>query len=307
MKTGIFWDERCTKHEVSRGHPESPHRLWAINETIKKHPSLINSKPRMATTEEILSIHTQAMIEKAEQSRGQPLSYLGHEMAANEFTAEAAFLSAGSTIDLVDAIEAGELDNGFSFPRPPGHHAEHDRPMGFCLFNNIAIAAQHLITKRGLSRIAIVDYDVHHGNGTQGSFYDRKDVLFASIHRYPFYPGTGAKQEIGAGQGKGYTVNAPLPGYSDDHVYQKTFDDIIVKAVDDYKPEFILVSAGYDAHERDYMGGMSLTKAGFQHMNEQLLALANKHCSGKIVFVLEGGYDMKGLQEGVESVFETLV
>ncbi|MBU0507165.1 histone deacetylase [bacterium] len=178
--------------------------------------------------------------------------------------------------------------------------------MGFCLFNNIAIAAEHLIKKHGKKRIAIIDYDVHHGNGTQASFYDRDDILFCSIHRYPFFPGTGGSHEKGAGAGTDYTVNAPLPGYNNNDDYKKAFDDIIVKAVDDYKPEFILVSAGYDAHERDPLGGMSLTKKGFKYMNEQLFQLAKSHSSGKILFVLEGGYDMKGLQEGVESVFEVI-
>ena len=306
MNTGIFWDERCTKHEISRGHPESPHRLFAIKQVIDRHPSLIHSKPRLATKEEIAYIHTPNLIAKVVESQGKPITYFDINTSANEHSSEAAFLSAGSVIQLVNDVETKIVDNGFAFPRPPGHHAEYDRIMGFCLFNNIAIASEHLIKKQGKKRLAIIDYDVHHGNGTQASFYDRDDVLFTSIHRYPFFPGTGGKQETGAGRGKGFTVNAPLPAYSNDADYKKTFDEIIVKAVDAYKPEFILVSAGFDAHERDYMGGMSLTKAGFKHMNEQLMALAKKHCSGKIVFVLEGGYDMKGLQEGVESVFETL-
>ncbi|HLD45609.1 MAG TPA: histone deacetylase, partial [bacterium] len=191
MKTGIFWDERCTKHEMSRGHPESPQRLWAIKQVIDANPRLVHIEPRLASFEEVSSIHTEKLVRLVDESRGKSNTCFDPDTFSNKHTATAAFLSAGSTIALAEKVEKGEWDNGFSFARPPGHHAEHDCVMGFCFFNNIAIAAQQLIEKHHKKRIAIVDYDVHHGNGTQASFYDRDDVLFCSVHHYPFYPGTG--------------------------------------------------------------------------------------------------------------------
>ena len=307
MTTAIFWDKLCVKHEIEPGHFESPERLLVAKEVLDSLPHLEWIKPRPATFEEINWVHDEEHIKKVDLSRGESRTVYDVDTSANEFSADAAYLGAGGLIEVVESVETGKTSNGFSFPRPPGHHAEQNRIMGFCLFNHIAIAAEYLIRKYGKKRIAIIDYDVHHGNGTQNSFYARDDVLFCSLHRSFCYPGTGNASETGEGVGKGFTVNTPLSMFSGDGKYQKTFDEFIYPAIDNYKPEFILVSAGFDAHTLDPLGGMHVTKNGFKYMNEKLLELANKHCSSKIVFNLEGGYELKGLREGIESVFEIIV
>lgn len=304
-KVGIVWDNRYLLHETGPGHPESPERLLAIKEVLEEHPSLVSLKPRLATNLEVGLIHHMDHVQAVENMRGKSGNF-DLDTPFGSSSAEAAFLAAGGVLECVEKVDAGVVNSGFAFPRPPGHHAEADRAMGFCLFNNIAIAAAYLIHKKNKKRVVIMDFDVHHGNGTQHSFYDRSDVFYVSTHRYPFYPGTGATTEIGEGKGRGYTLNLPYTALADDDDYAKGFGEKIIPALEAYQPDFILVSAGFDAHERDPLGGMRITKAGFRMMSEALFSIAKKYCSGKIVFVLEGGYDMRGLQEGVEAVFEVI-
>jgi len=209
-------------------------------------------------------------------------------------------------ITALDQVESGLVSNAFVFPRPPGHHAESNRSMGFCLFNNVAIGAEYLLKKKNKKRVAIVDIDVHHGNGTQHFFEERSDVFYISSHQYPFYPGTGGAHEKGRGAGEGFTLNLPLEAGSGDEELLKGYKKNLLPALEKYKPDFLIISAGFDAHTRDPLGGLNITQKGFQQLTLLLQSLAQKTCDGKIVFVLEGGYDKKGLQEGVTAVLETI-
>jgi len=305
-KTGVIWDERYLKHETGRGHPESPARLLAIREIVEPDLTLVRIEPRLATREEVGLVHTVDHINLVEKTRAKKTGFFDLDTPFSAGSASAAFLAAGGMLEAIDQVESGRVANVFHFPRPPGHHAEVNRAMGFCLFNNVAIGAEYLIRKKGKKRVAVVDIDVHHGNGTQHFFYDRSDVFYISSHRYPFYPGTGAREERGEGRGIGYTLNLPYDALADDDDYKKGYREEVARALSDFKPEFILVSAGFDAHIRDPLGGMRITKKGFSMMAETLFEAARKFSGGKIVFVLEGGYDFKGLQEGVEAVLEVI-
>lgn len=305
-KTGILWDEVFLGHLRGVAHPERPERLVAIKEIVDELGSYEKVEPRMATDEEILSVHTPNHLNSIKQIKEQGTGYFDGDTPFTIGSYNAAFKAAGGVLNLTEQIHKGSLENGFAFVRPPGHHAEASHPMGFCLFNNIAIAAEYLIKQKQLSRVAIIDIDVHHGNGTQHSFYNRSDVFYISTHHYPYYPGTGASEEKGVGAGLGYTLNVPLPTSAADDAYLKAYDTLILPALQNYKPEFILVSAGFDAHYRDPLGGHKMTKEGFKKVAQHLQAIAKKYSDGKILYVLEGGYDVKGLQEGVGAVLDEL-
>jgi acetoin utilization deacetylase AcuC-like enzyme len=220
---------------------------------------------------------------------------------------EIARLSAGGAVDAVDAVCAGTVDNGLAAVRPPGHHAIADYGLGFCLLGNIAIAARHAQQKYGIERVLIVDYDVHHGNGTEAMFYDDPSILFISTHQYPLYPGTGAVTDVGTGAGVGYTINVPLPAYCGDANYTRIFDEIVWKAAERFQPQLVLVSAGLDAHWTDPLAGMKLTLNGYAHLSSELMRMADQYCSGKIVFVMEGGYDLDGLSHGISNIARLLL
>ncbi|HXV80876.1 MAG TPA: histone deacetylase, partial [Candidatus Binatia bacterium] len=207
---------------------------------------------------------------------------------------------------LIDSIAAGEAQNGFALVRPPGHHALRNRAMGFCLFNTIAIGAQHLKQTYHAKRIMIMDWDVHHGNGTQDSFYEDPSVLFISTHQFPYYPGTGALYEVGTNAGEGYTLNIPLPAGCGDAEYLRVFCDVVLPAAKKFEPEWLLVSAGFDPHRHDPLGGMNLTEPGFAGMARLLLQLADQYAGGKIAFLLEGGYDLAALTRSVAAVLEVM-
>jgi acetoin utilization deacetylase AcuC-like enzyme len=209
-------------------------------------------------------------------------------------------------LNLLDAIAAQESANGIALVRPPGHHALRNQAMGFCLFNTMAIGAEYLKRSHGAKKILIVDWDVHHGNGTQDAFYQDPSVLFVSSHQFPYYPGTGALTETGAGAGAGYTINVPLPAGCADLEYLQVFQDIVVPAAEKFRPEWILVSAGFDPHRRDPLGGMEVTEQGFGAMARTLLAQAGKFAEGRIAFLLEGGYDLAGLRNSVAAVLAEL-
>jgi acetoin utilization deacetylase AcuC-like enzyme len=224
---------------------------------------------------------------------------------ANRYTYEAALRSAGAGVTAIDRAMRDE-PRAICVTRPPGHHAERERAMGFCFLNNVAIAAEHAIAAHGMSRVAIVDWDVHHGNGTQHHFYSRSDVFYVSIHQYPHYPGTGAAGGKGEGPGAGFTLNIPLePGAGDDK-YCRLFDTVILPLLEQYQPQMILVSAGFDGHRRDPLGGMDLTGAGYSSMAKRLCDLSGRYSDGRVVVLLEGGYDLAGLTEGVGAVVEEL-
>jgi acetoin utilization deacetylase AcuC-like enzyme len=219
---------------------------------------------------------------------------------------ETAKLAAGGTLAAVDEVVGGKLDNAFALIRPPGHHAESNRAMGFCLFNNVAIAAGYALKKYKLKKALIIDWDLHHGNGTQHSFYDRADVLYFSTHQFPYYPGTGFVTETGSGEGKGFTVNVPLSTGPGDAEYMEIFKEILEPIALEYKPDIVFVSAGFDIYYQDPLGGMQVTPEGFADLARVVLDFAKETCGGKVVFVLEGGYHLDGLRDSVREVLKTL-
>lgn len=308
MAVGIVKDNIYLEHITDDFHPESPKRLAHIYEMLKhiNQEGLAYIPPRMATHEEIALIHEPSYIDSIAQTSGKAHTYLDGDTATSAKTYEAACKAVGGVFELADAIQSSRVDSGFALVRPPGHHAERSNAMGFCIFNNIAIVARYLQQKHHLKNILIVDFDIHHGNGTQHSFYADKSVLYFSTHLYPHYPGTGWFEEIGKGDGVGYTVNVPMGHSMCDEDYLYTFRDVLLPISDIFAPEMVLVSAGFDAHHMDPLGGMALTESGYAAMTRMLLNIAEKHCNGKALFVLEGGYDLKGLTDSVKAVIMEL-
>jgi acetoin utilization deacetylase AcuC-like enzyme len=307
--TGVIWDARYTEHDMGMYHPESPKRLLAIKEVLDGDgvgKELVHLEPRDATKDEIAWIHDPSYIDFVASSEGSDGMPLDFETFANAHTWAAAKLAAGGAMNAADAVNEGKVNNAFAFIRPPGHHAERDTAKGFCVFNNVAIATEHLIRSKGIDLVAIIDFDVHHGNGTQHAFYNRDDVLYVSTHRGRFYPGSGTNEETGGGKGKGFTVNIPLSVGADDDDYKRAFDKIIIPAVRNFQPQIILLSAGFDAHRRDPMGGMRMTTDGYRWIGRTLGDLANDLCNGKIVYVLEGGYDLVALRDSCEAILEEM-
>ncbi len=309
MTTGIVHDDMFLLHDTGLYHPERKERLIAVGEGLRTyghHDHLVHFKPRRATEEELRLIHPTSYIRTIQQTSGKPRTQLDADTIASAESYEVALHAVGSLLVLIDAVEAGEIQNGFGFVRPPGHHAEPDRSMGFCLFSNVAIGAAYALEKYRLSRILVIDFDVHHGNGTQNAFYNRSDVLYVSTHQFPFYPGTGNFPEIGEKEGVGFTINFPLPAHSSDDTYNLVFDKIIAPIGKSYRPDLILVSAGYDAYVEDPLAGMEVTPAGFAGITQTILSLAQDVCDGKVVFLLEGGYHLKGLQTSVLKTLDEL-
>jgi acetoin utilization deacetylase AcuC-like enzyme len=261
--------------------------------------------PRLATDAELARVHAAELIALVDASSGRPRVDFDADTTTSAASSEAARLAAGSVIELCDAVLAGAVDNGVALVRPPGHHAERDRAMGFCLYNNVAIAAQAL-RAGGVARVAIVDWDLHHGNGTQHIFEDDPSVLYVSTHQYPFYPGTGGAAEVGRGAGAGRTLNVPCPAGFGDAEFAALFDELIEPVLRQFAPEFVLVSAGFDCDVRDPLGGLRLTPAGIARMARSLVALAGECAGGRIVAVLEGGYDLGALVDGMGALLEAL-
>lgn len=307
--TAIFKDDLFLMHDPGPNHPERIDRLRVIYDFIEKPE---HSKkfvfPQFGPAEHshLEKNHGEALIRRVADTSGRRYDYLDQDTATSAHSYEAALLAAGAVITGVDLLLQDEIDNGFALVRPPGHHAERDRAMGFCLFNNIAVAAWHAATVHNLERIMIIDWDLHHGNGTQFSFYDTSAVLYLSTHQFPYYPGTGALQETGIGDGAGYTVNVPLPGGFGDREYAAIFNDIIIPVGRAYRPELILVSAGFDIYHGDPLGSMSVGPAGFSYMTRALLGLAEEVCQGRLLVTLEGGYNLKGQRDGALAVLSEL-
>ncbi len=309
MTVGIVKDTIYLEHMTDDYHPENPKRLeyiYAMLETLDQR-DLTYVSPRMATRDEIALVHDASYIDFIARASGKALHYLDSDTVSSPKTYEAACMAVGGLLQLASAIQSLRAGSGFALVRPPGHHAERSQAMGFCIFNNIAIAARYLEKEYGLKNILLVDFDLHHGNGTQHCFYKDKTVLYFSAHQYPYYPGTGWYEEVGEGEGSGYTVNVPMsPGMGDeDYVY--IFKDILLPISEMYKPEMVLVSAGFDTYYDDPLGGMAVTEAGFAAITRILLDIAEKHCSGKALFALEGGYDLKGLASSVKAVIMELM
>lgn len=309
-KVGQIFHPQYLKHDTGPGHPERPDRLRAILQRLQEsglEDSLQALEPRKATHEEIAGVHDRDYIERVARTAETRGIYLDSDTFASPGSYEAALWAAGGLLAAVDQVVDGAVDHAFAMVRPPGHHAERDHAMGFCLFNNVGVAAEYLIQKHGFKRVAVVDYDVHHGNATQHMFYDREDIFYFSTHRFPFYPGTGAAGETGRGAGAGYTLNIPMAAGSGDEEYLRVFRDQLIPALREYRPDFLLISAGFDAHRLDPLGGMRVSDEGFAQMTGQLEAVAQEFCGGKSVYTLEGGYDLTGLAGSVEQVIGLLL
>jgi acetoin utilization deacetylase AcuC-like enzyme len=258
--------------------------------------------PRAGTTKEIETVHARSYVNRIAETAGKAHVRLDPDTSTCPKSYEAAILAVGGLLEAIDAVVDGELNSAFALVRPPGHHAEKDSAMGFCLFNNVAIGARYAQMQHGLNRILIVDWDLHHGNGTQNAFYGEDEILYFSTHQYPFYPGTGGASEVGERKGEGFTVNAPLSHGCGDSEYANIFTHVLRPIAAAYQPQLILVSAGFDPHYRDPLGGMRLTENGFARLMNILRDIARSSCSGRIVLTLEGGYDLTALRESVRSV-----
>jgi acetoin utilization deacetylase AcuC-like enzyme len=309
-RTGIVKHERYIEHVMDRGHPESPERLRAIYQMLEESElrgKLIPVKPREATREELETIHSPEHIDLVASTAGKSHTRLDMDTSTCAQSYAAAVLAAGGLMELIRAVMEGTVENGFALVRPPGHHAERTRAMGFCLFNNVAIGATYALKNFSLERVLIVDWDVHHGNGTQSSFYEDPRVLYVSTHRYGFfYPGTGSANEVGRGKGEGFNVNIPLPTGCDDSVYGVFFETLLKPIALEYRPQLVLVSAGFDTHYDDPLGGMEVTPEGFARMTQILMEIADATAQGKLAVTLEGGYSISGQKESVKAVLKEL-
>ena len=309
-KLSVVTNDLFLAHQNPPGHPECPERLAGILGSLETSGLMEKTIPidtRPATEEEITLAHSKPYFEMVRNTSGVEFSQLDEDTSACGVSFDAALAGSGGLICSVNSILSGKIDTAFVLARPPGHHAEHDRAMGFCLFNHVCIAAAHLLANCGLKRVLIIDWDVHHGNGTQHIFYDSCEVLYFSVHQFPFYPGTGSLKELGYRDGLGYTVNVPCPSMLGDEDYLRIFTEILGPVAEQYSPEFILVSAGFDAYHVDPLGGMLVTREGFSRLTRFVMRLAEKHCRGNIAFLLEGGYNTAEMGPIMLSVIEEIL
>jgi len=304
MKTGIIKDTRYREHNMGSYHPENPQRLEVIYRMIEDEIMFdyLPIEPRAAADEEIQWIHSEAYVKTIKDTSGKDQVMLDPDTSTSARSYEVATLAVGGVLNAAERIMSGEITNAFAFIRPPGHHAEATRAMGFCLFNNVAIAAEYLLRQHALKKILIVDWDLHHGNGTQHSFAKRKDVLYFSTHQFPHYPGTGHWSEIGENEGEGHTINVPLNPGKTDQDYLYIFERLLSPIAEEFEPGFILVSAGFDIYEGDPLGGIQISDLGFGALSYSLLQIAEKVCQGRILLALEGGYNPEGLRSGCKQV-----
>ena len=309
MRVGIVSDPVYLEHDTGM-HCENANRLTSILDALEEHnlnDKLVHLTPRPATVDEIAMVHAKEYISRIKNTAERGGGMLDPDTVMSSGSYDAAVKAAGGVITAVDAVLNKEVNTAFSLVRPPGHHATCWQAMGFCLFNNIAIATRYALAHFNLNKILIVDFDVHHGNGTQDTFYSDPKVLYFSTHQYPFYPGTGRVDETGTRDGKGFTVNVPLVGGWGDEEYQAVFEDILAPVARRFQPELIMVSAGYDAHWADGISSMEVSVPGFVRLAEILTILADKLCDGRLVFTLEGGYDYQALSSSVVSTLNRLL
>jgi len=307
MATGLVLDERYMRHETGLGHPERPERIQVLSDLGKDQDAVRRVEPRPATVDELTLVHDGVHVERVARTRNLSGYAFDPDTPVSPDSYETALLAAGGVLALLDEIASGRLRNGFACVRPPGHHAESRRAMGFCLFNNVAVGAAYLRRRYGIERVLVLDWDVHHGNGTQHIFESDPGVLYVSTHQYPFYPGSGALEEVGFGDGEGYTVNLPFPWGFGDAEYVESFQTLIEPLVARYEPQFVLISAGFDAHARDPLAGMQVTEPGFAAMTRFLMRMAERTAGGRCVAVLEGGYDLEALRRSAGAVLAELV
>jgi acetoin utilization deacetylase AcuC-like enzyme len=307
MALTLFTSDRFADHLTPPGHPERVDRhavMQVVAAEFRQRGGAV-AEPRSATDDEIVRVHERDYLTLIRETAGRAVSLDADTFTSPE-TYDVARLAAGAAVSAVDRVlDGGEGTRALALVRPPGHHAERTRAMGFCFFNNVAIAAAHA-RARGLSRVAIVDYDVHHGNGTQWSFYDNPSVLFISSHQYPYYPGTGAADEIGTGPGTGFTVNLPLAAGATDADYERVYNAVAWPILRKFTPDLILLSAGFDAYQDDPLGGMRVTAPCFGRLTASLAAIADQCCGGRLAGVTEGGYDLKGLADCLRAAVTAL-
>ncbi len=303
MSVSIVRDPRFAEHDPGPGHPECPERYLSISRALDAAEDLKfhDIAARAATLDEMTQLHHRSYLEQIEELRGQR-AMLDPDTHTSEGSIDAAYLAAGSAIDLAVAVAQGSAPPGLALGRPPGHHAMPGRAMGFCFMNNIAAAAQALLDRGDAERVAIYDWDVHHGNGTQAIFYDEPRVLYMSTHQWPFYPGSGAQGDTGRGDGEGSTLNMPLPEGSTEKTLLQLTHEVMQPRLRDFSPDFILISAGFDALDTDPVGGFNVTQQGFSELALRWRDLAETLCKGRIAGVLEGGYDTEQLGSSVLKV-----
>lgn len=309
MTTGFVYHPVYLEHNKV-GHPENAGRLEHTLELLRQSDvmdRLTRIEPRPATAGELERTHSPAHIELVRRVAESGGGMLDPDTYANRRSYDAALMAAGGLLALVEAVFAGDVENGFALVRPPGHHATQTRAMGFCLFNNVAVAAHHALTHLDAQRVLIVDFDVHHGNGTQDIFEQESRVAYVSTHQYPYYPGTGNWNEVGVGEGVGTILDVPLPGGVGDSGYASIFEELVWPLVNRFSPDLILVSAGYDAHWQDPLAMMMLSLSGYAHMARELVLMAQAVCGGRVVFALEGGYHLDVLAHGVLNTLYALL
>lgn len=300
-KTGLIYHPDYLKHKTGLSHPESPERLKACLKALKKSQyseKLHEVNPTSATVDQVAYVHDPDYIQfvKSTSENGGMLDF---DTVVSVGSFDIALLAVGGALRATDAVMSNEVDNAFCLIRPPGHHALPKKGMGFCLFNNVAISARYLQKEHDLQRILIVDWDLHHGNGTQEIFYGDNSVFYFSIHAYPYYPGTGAVDETGADQGSGFTLNIPMSPLSSPEDYINAFEDVLKPNAFNFEPDFVLISAGFDAHEDDPLGRMKMTTEAYGKLTEIVCEIADNCCDGRVVSLLEGGYNLKALSASV--------
>lgn len=304
-RTGIVRDSRYLRHGTGFYHPESPERLvsiYAMLDGADMKERFVSIPARHATHDELALVHRRSYIDLIASTANMSYYSLDPDTQTSPESYDTAKLAVGGLLNAVDAVMTGEVDNAMAFIRPPGHHAGESHAAGFCIFNNVAVAARYALEKHKLQRVLIADWDLHHGDGTQAIFYRDRRVLFFSTHQFPHYPGTGRITEIGAGEGLGYTINVPLGARTGNDMYIKAFQGLLKPVALRFQPELILLSAGFDAYHQDPLGDMRVTAAGFAAMMRVLMDIADGTCGGRIVATLEGGYHIGGVTESVRAV-----
>ena len=310
-KVALIGHPEFQNHDTGKGHPERPERLAALHQHLDKSglgQDLTTIEPFVVDEDWLHRGHAAAHVTNVRKRCEQGATYMeDYETMLCPASYDIARRAVGATFAGADAIASGDVDFAFCAVRPPGHHAEFDRAMGFCLFNSVAIAARYIQETHDLERVVIIDWDVHHGNGTQHILETDPSIFYFSIHQFPHYPGTGAADERGLGEGLGATLNLPVPAGTGDDVYRDAFDQTLIPAMETFRPEFVIVSAGFDAHVRDPLSMTRVSDEGFARMTEQVLTIANDHANGRLLSVLEGGYDLEGLSSGVETHLKVLL
>ncbi|MGB2867021.1 MAG: histone deacetylase [Bacteroidota bacterium] len=310
-RVGFVYHQDFLRHDTGRGHPERKERLEAVTKHLKEIgmlDRLIQVTPGPAPLEWIVKVHPEQYVHWVEQQcrNGETLLDGGDTHVCPE-SYTVALLACGSVLEAVDNVLSAKVSSAFCAVRPPGHHAETATAMGFCLLNNVAVGARYAQSRHSVGRIAIVDWDVHHGNGTQEIFYEDPSVLYISLHQYPLWPGTGAASDTGSGKGEGYTVNCPMRQGSGEQEYLAAFEEKILPALRSFRPELLLISAGFDAHKDDPLANIQLTEGSFGKMTKLVIGIADEYCEGRIVSVLEGGYNLNALAHSVECHLQTLM